>query len=58
MLIFVDREGFSAKFWLNPVQLARNVGFVAHELRNIERLVLNNQPILLEAWHGYFGDER
>jgi hypothetical protein len=54
----VDRERYSAKFWLNPVQLARNVGFAAHELRIIERLVLQHQDELLEAWHGDFGAER
>jgi hypothetical protein len=56
--IHVDRERYSAKFWLRPVQLARNIGFAAHELRSIERLVLQHQPELLEAWHGYFGAER
>jgi hypothetical protein len=25
------------------------------ELRIIERLVMEHQPQLLEAWHGYFG---
>lgn len=56
--IHVDRERYSAKFWLQPVQLARSVGFAAHELRNIERLVLEHQDQLLEAWHGDFGPER
>ncbi|HBO46305.1 MAG TPA: DUF4160 domain-containing protein [Planctomycetaceae bacterium] len=56
--IHVDREHLSAKFWLLPVQLARNVGFAAHELRDIERLVFEHQAELLEAWHGYFGIER
>jgi hypothetical protein len=34
--IHVDREDLSAKFWLDPVQLARNFGFRAHELRTIQ----------------------
>jgi hypothetical protein len=54
----VDRERYSAKFWLHPVQLARNIGFTAHELRKIQRLVLEHQRELLEAWHGNFGVER
>ena len=29
----------SAKFWLEPVALALNLGFAAAELRRIERLV-------------------
>jgi len=56
--IHVDRDNYSAKFWLAPVQLARNVGFAAHELRDIERLVSEHRSELLEAWHGYFGTER
>ena len=58
LYIHVDRERYSAKFWLRPVQLARNVGFAAHELRSLERLVLEHQVELLEAWHGDFGAER
>jgi len=56
--IHVDRERYSAKFWLKPVQMARNIGFAAHELRSIEQLVMQHQHELLEAWHGYFRAER
>ena len=52
--IHVDRDNLSAKFWLNPVGLARNLGFSASELRQIERLVVSNQAQLLEAWNGHF----
>ena len=53
--VHVDRERFSAKFWLQPVALARNIGFRAHELRNIEAIVVENEARFLEAWHGHFG---
>ena len=53
--IHVDRDDQSAKFWLDPVSLARNLGFSAVELRKIQRLVTDNQA-LLEAWHEYFGE--
>ena len=53
--IHVDRENFSAKFWINPVSLARNFGFNPKELREIQLIVLEHQSKLLEAWHGYFG---
>ncbi len=53
--VHVDRDNLSAKFWLNPVSLARNLGFSARELRQVERLVKENQAELLEAWNGYFG---
>jgi hypothetical protein len=53
--IHVDRHDLSAKFWLNPVQLVRNFGFRAHELREIQSLVARNQGKLLEAWNEFFG---
>ncbi len=52
--IHVDREDLSAKFWLDPVQLARNFGFRAHELRTLQLMVLQNRNRLLEAWREFF----
>ena len=52
--VHIDRESKSAKFWLNPISLARNLGFAAGELRQIERLISEHQTELLEAWNGYF----
>ena len=51
----VDRDDVSAKFWLQPVHLARNVGFRPAELLKVEALIVQKQTILLEAWNGYFG---
>ena len=53
--VHIDRDNFSAKFWLNPVSFARNRGFNARELRQIERIVQDNRLQLLEAWNEYFG---
>lgn len=53
--VHVDRGEKSAKFWLNPVSLARNIGFPAHELRELRHLLEPHQQELLEKWHGYFG---
>jgi hypothetical protein len=53
--IHVDRDNLSAKFWLNPVSLARNFGFNARESRQIESMVVLHQTEFLEAWNGYFG---
>ena len=53
--VHVDRDWLSAKFWLNPVGLARNLGFSARELRQIEKIIREHQTELLEAWNGYFG---
>jgi hypothetical protein len=53
--IHVDRENQSAKFWLQAVQLARNIGFSPRELNKLEALVQENQKVLLEEWYGNFG---
>jgi hypothetical protein len=52
----VDRDAQSAKIWLEPVTLARNFGFSAHELREIISLVSEYQQQLKESWNGYFGN--
>jgi hypothetical protein len=52
--VHVDRDDQSAKFWLAPVALARNVGFSNVELRRVARLVADHESLLLEAWNAYF----
>ena len=37
--VHVDRDNKSAKFWLGPARLARNVDFSRPELRRSEGLV-------------------
>jgi hypothetical protein len=53
--VHVDRDEASAKFWLQPVGLANNLGFSPRELRAVERLVLENQDAFLKAWNEHFG---
>jgi len=53
--VHIDRDNLSAKFWLEPVSLARNLGFNARELRRLQSLTMEHEAELLEAWHGYFG---
>jgi hypothetical protein len=53
--IHVDRDDCSAKFWLDPVQLAANFGFRAHELRELQSIVSDFQHRFLEAWNEFFG---
>jgi len=52
--IHVKRDRNIVKFWLSPISLAKNRGFKEHELRDIVRLVIKHEPVLLEAWHEYF----
>ena len=53
--VHVDRDKASAKFWLEPVSLSRNLGFGPRELRGVEKLVFENRVALLKAWNDYFG---
>ncbi len=54
--VHVDHDDNSTEFWLEPISLARNLGFSGHELRTIERIIRDNQQELLEAWNGWFGN--
>ena len=51
----VDRDDQSAKFWLQPIALARNLGFSPVELASIQRMLKENENILLEKWNARFG---
>jgi hypothetical protein len=53
--VHVERDASVAKFWLDPVRLARSGGFGRAELRDIARLVNEHATELLETWNGYFG---
>jgi hypothetical protein len=52
--VHVERDASRAKFWLDPVRLARSGGFGPAELRQIERLVVEQQSRFLRAWDDYF----
>jgi hypothetical protein len=52
--VHVDREGLTAKYWLDPIALARNRGFAAWELGRIRSILEGHRIRLLEAWHGFF----
>jgi hypothetical protein len=54
--VHVQREGAVAKFWLEPVRLARSGGFGRQELLDIQRIVVDNRERLIEAWHEHFGN--
>jgi hypothetical protein len=52
--VHVDRDDQSAKFWLEPVSLARNLGFSPVELRRIEKIVAEHRTFFLEQWNDRF----
>jgi hypothetical protein len=54
--VHIRRDRATAKSWLNPVRLAGFFRFSDHELRELERIIEENQPKILEAWNGHFGN--
>ena len=52
--IHVESDEKYAKFWLQPVQLARSIGCSAKELNEIRGLVLENLNLFREKWNEYF----
>ena len=53
--VHVARSDDYAKFWLEPVQLAKSLGYNARELNEIRNLVLENTSLFKERWHEHFG---
>ena len=49
--VHVARENMEAKFWLEPVRVARNYGFRSKEQDKILRLLENHLDYILEAWN-------
>lgn len=52
--IHAKADRAEAKFWLAPVSLAANFGFKAHELNEIEAIVVSRRLELMEAWNEHF----
>lgn len=52
--VHVERDRNVAKFWLNPVRLERSGRFPDHELRQIERMVRDNEKLCIEKWEEHF----
>ena len=52
----VERDNDKAKFWLDPVRLQNSRGFSRPEANRIQKLVEENQELLLRSWNEYFYD--
>jgi len=53
--VHVERETSTAKFWLEPIELARSHGFSARELNVIRRIITTHREVIVEAWHEHCG---
>ena len=54
--VHVMRDNRVAKFWLDPVRIDRSGGLRRSEIRQVQRIIEENQRTLLEAWDFYFND--
>ena len=52
--VHVERDNRTAKFWLRPVELAKQRNFSEHEIRRIEAMVAENEVEILRVWHDRF----
>jgi hypothetical protein len=52
--VHIQRDQCEAKFWLDPLRVARSHGFSATEINKIEKLILDNHQLLLDQWDEFF----
>jgi hypothetical protein len=52
--VHIERDEKVAKFWLDPVRLQASGGFSRTEVGRIQKLVDEQQALLLKCWHEYF----
>jgi len=53
--VHVERDRSTCKFWLDPLMLARNHGFAAHELTRIRQIIRQHHEQIMEAWYDHCG---
>jgi len=53
--VHIERDESEAKFWLEPVSLARNYGFPSRELNKLAQLVEARKNQLNQAWIEFHG---
>ena len=52
--VHIERAGYEAKFWLEPVAVERSGGFKRSELNRINLLVIEHREMLVRAWNDFF----
>jgi hypothetical protein len=53
--VHVESDDNYAKFWLEPLDLAKSVGYKNIELSEIRRLIQENMLLLKASWDAHFG---
>ena len=52
--IHVEKDDKYAKFWIKPIELARNIRFKSHELHQISMIIRQHKKQIEEKWYDYF----
>ena len=52
--VHVTKDRKTAKFWLNPIELADGGRFQRHEISVIARIVQAHRQAFLERWNEHF----
>lgn len=52
--VHIEAAEKRAKYWVRPIELTWNDGFRSGELKEIVRLLANNQELILSEWNEYF----
>lgn len=52
--IHVESDDKYAKFWLEPVELAKSIGFNARDLNEIRKIIIDNVNLFKERWYEHF----
>ena len=54
--VHIESAEKRAKFWLTPIDETWNDGFRSGEIKAIEKIIVANIDLLLEAWNDFFAD--
>lgn len=52
--IHIEKSEGNAKYWLNPIEEAYSYGFSPKERKEVRKLIIEHQTVLINAWNEYF----
>lgn len=48
--VHIEKDGHTAKYWIDPIELFDPVRFKGHELGKIEKILKQNRNRLIKLW--------
>jgi len=49
--VHIEKDGYAAKFWINPIACVVDGGFSNRELRRITQIIAARQQEIVDKWH-------